>query len=99
MRRENSVGADDFAALRVAHHQVIAIRIENIVIHPRRTARQVGAHFPGKNPVTQTLGLKDIALAAGKANRKTGPFGAALLDACLYFFHAALHLWCGDSME
>jgi hypothetical protein len=57
-----------FRRLRVAHHQMLAVGIVDVVIDARGAARQIGPHFTGKHAVAQALRFENLALSAGQAD-------------------------------
>ena len=67
-RRKNAIGADDAAAGVVAHHQVLAIGIVDVVVDTGRTAVQTGAEFVGEDAIAQLLCRQDVVLAAGEGD-------------------------------
>lgn len=74
-RRQNAVSADDLAGIVVAHHQMLTIRIVDILINPGHLAGQTSAEFLGKNTVAQLLCGKNFPLIECDSDRKRRPGG------------------------
>jgi hypothetical protein len=81
VRRQDAVGADHLAGGLVTGDQVLAVRVEEIPIDARRTARQVGPEFARKYLVTQALRIEDFTFADGDADTQLGSVGTL---ACLF---------------
>ena len=70
--RQQPVGADDLAGLRVADQQVVAVGVEGVDVEAGLRGVQEGAHLPGEDVVAQPLCGPDIGLVLGQGDGVAG---------------------------
>jgi hypothetical protein len=69
------------------------------VIDAGRAARQIGAHFTGKDTVAQALRVEDVALAAGKADGQLMTLGASATRILADVLHIVLLVYMANNMK
>jgi hypothetical protein len=79
LRREHAVGAEHLAAVLVAHDQVLAIRVEHVLVDARHARAQARAELLGEHAPAQRLRRAAHLLRARKPHlqpvpaRRAGP--------------------------
>jgi hypothetical protein len=69
VRGKQAVGADHLATVLVAHQQVLAVRIEQIVVEAVLLRAQPGPHLLDEHAPTQSLRLAPLGVAARETHR------------------------------
>ena len=91
-RRQDAVGSHHLRCLDITHQQVLAIRVKPVHIQSRGRRFEFGAHFLGKNHVTQTLRLRHLRPISGETHRQPPPLSSSCLQ--LFFQHRAPPYFC-----